>query len=386
MNRSYGVSLIRKKVVLIAPFPTSDKPASYSYVKTRVEALKDTHDISVIQVNISDRVQNGITRLDEDGYAVYRIDVKYWNVRHIGFFYHQLKIKKAMLELLLQLKPDLIHVHFSQYYSWIALEISKKMKIQLYITEHASHFEQSTRRFWVGPRIRKALHEADRLFAVSDSLRRTMQKCVSREIEVKPNIVNTAIFTLKPEHVPREPIIKLITVGSLDHGDKKGYELLLRALGELRNDYPHFRLLIVGEGPNRGKLEKMIGSYHLSDNVRLTGSIPNDQLAGYYHDADLYVSSSRIETFGVVLIEAMSCGLPVLATKSGGPETLIRTESGLLVEKESWQSLYEGLKVMLGRLDSYKPETIRQHVVDFYSVEVYKSTMTRVYDGLLASR
>jgi glycosyltransferase involved in cell wall biosynthesis len=376
-----GVKPIRKKVVLVTPFPTG-KHTGYAYMKTRAIALKELYDLHIVHVNIAKGATNGVVRYEENGYSVYRIDVNYWNVPRIGFFYHQAQIKAKLSELIRELEPDLAHVHFSHYYSWIVKEICTKIGLPYCISEHASHFEQSIASFWIGRRIRGALSQANKVFAVSESLRRTMLQFIGRDIEVKPNCVDTNRFVLKPYGRPRGPIVQLLTIGALDLQDKKGYELLLRSLGELRLRDDRFVLRIVGDGANRKKLEQLIEDYHLKEHVVMLGGVPNDQLVNLYHEADFFISSSRVETFGVVMIEAMSCGLPVLATKSGGAQALISPKSGLLVEPES---LCEGIERMMQLYDSFDSNEIRQRIVDRYSTEVYLSTMKGVYDDVIAA-
>src|SRR5205814_7058842 len=100
------------------------------------------------------------------------------------------------------------------------------------------------------------------------------------------------------------------------------------ALARVGADRPNVRVLIVGDGPARPALEKWLGA-----SARFVGYRSGDDLADHYAAADLFAFASLTETFGNVILEAMSSGLPVVAVRAGGPGDTIRPgETGLLVE------------------------------------------------------
>jgi len=94
---------------------------------------------------------------------------------------------------------------------------------------------------------------------------------------------------------------------------------------------------------------------------------------------DALVNSSVIETFGVTLIEAMACGKPVIATRSGGPEDIVKPENGLLVTKDDVPALAQAIIQMAQTYTRYDPQRIRESVTSRYSEAVYVQRLADYY-------
>ena len=133
--------------------------------------------------------------------------------------------------------------------------------------------------------------------------------------------------------------------GRLVH--KKGFDLLVRAFSLISTDFPHVHLLIAGDGDERQKLERCIDELNLSDRVNLLGFADRDKTIALFLGCEFFVLSSRIEPFGIVVLEAMAARKAVLATKSGGVMDLVQDGiNGMLVEP-SVEALAAGLREML---------------------------------------
>jgi glycosyltransferase involved in cell wall biosynthesis len=122
----------------------------------------------------------------------------------------------------------------------------------------------------------------------------------------------------------------LLSVGNLN--ENKGFHILIDALSSLRLHRADVLLVIVGEGVYKSYLERKIRNLGLEDNVKLIGSQPHDQLSAWYSAADLFCLASATEGWPNVVMEAMACGLPVIATRSAAP-MLNAPGLGILVER-----------------------------------------------------
>ena len=135
----------------------------------------------------------------------------------------------------------------------------------------------------------------------------------------------------------------LLSVGFLV--ERKGHHLVIEALARLRQQWPKARLIIVGEGQERPRLQALVDRLGLGDAVHLAGAVPNEQMARWYSAADLLVLASSREGWANVLLESMACGTPVVATRIWGtPEVVADPVAGTLFEPRSTEALAEGLR------------------------------------------
>lgn len=136
----------------------------------------------------------------------------------------------------------------------------------------------------------------------------------------------------------------LLSVGNLI--ELKGHGLLIDAVHELRDGWPHLLLLIAGEGAERPRLQAQIARLGLEGRVRLLGSVPNGQLGNWYNAADLFLLPSSREGLPNALLEALACGTPALATAVGGiPEVLGGApQAGELLAERSSRAIAEALR------------------------------------------
>ncbi len=137
---------------------------------------------------------------------------------------------------------------------------------------------------------------------------------------------------------------------------RKGQDMLIRALPEVRTQIDGTVLVIVGGGPDQRRLRELAAAVGVADHVVFTGSVPADELAGYHNIADVFAMPARtrghgldVEGLGIVYLEASSTGIPVVAGDSGGaPETVRPGETGLVVDGRSLPELVEALTTILG--------------------------------------
>lgn len=126
----------------------------------------------------------------------------------------------------------------------------------------------------------------------------------------------------------------LLSVGHLI--ERKGHHLVIEAMPQVLHRHPQTQLLIVGEGQERLRLESRVRDLGLHEHVKLVGAVPNAELARWYSAADLLVLASSREGWANVLLEAMACGTPVVATRIWGtPEVVAGPEAGCLVDERT---------------------------------------------------
>jgi glycosyltransferase involved in cell wall biosynthesis len=193
-----------------------------------------------------------------------------------------------------------------------------------------------------------AAKQAARTIAVSDALRRAMVQMgiAPEEISVLRNGVDLEQFRPLPKTVLKARYrigpCAILTIGNLV--ELKGHDLVIRALTEL----PDCELLVVGGGELLADLEQLAADLQVTGRVHFLGVVAQQQLSEIYGAVDLVVLASRHEGMPNVVLEAMACDTPVVATAVGGvPEIVSAPEAGVLVQERSVEGLTAGIRKLL---------------------------------------
>lgn len=199
----------------------------------------------------------------------------------------------------------------------------------------------------------------DEIIAVSDGVRDAFNNLY--HLEDKTRVINNLVDTKKIINKSKEVSdiklsnkdINIVSVGRLHL--QKGYDLLINVINKLniKNIIPkNFKLRIYGDGPQKNELERLIKEYRLTDKIFLSGKVYNPYK--YIKDSDLFILPSRYEAFGLVIIESMILGIPVLATKNHATDQIINNKVNGYITENSFQGLYDGLEYLLENINELK--------------------------------
>lgn len=279
-------------------------------------------------------------------------------------------------------KPDIIHVHNLYLAGIVANNIKKKYNVPFVITEHSSVF---LRKGFLTKRNLKIASEvfnnASKLIVVSESLKKSISKILPViKIEILPNMVDTSFF--KPlKKANNRNYINFISVGNLDKN--KNHSLLIDAFFKLSKTIQNIDLKICGEGPEKQNLQDKIVNLKIDNKIKLMGFQNRKQLLEMYRNSDCLVHTSNYETFGVVIIEALSCGLPFISTRSGGPEDIYEKPFGFLVDCNNAAMLKQSMMKFINEKDDFSKEIIRNKTISIYSHQVFLKEILKIYNEAL---
>ena len=230
-----------------------------------------------------------------------------------------------------------IHVHHGYFSSWIAMVAARMLGIPFSMTDllmHAAHMNTKLRECEFC--ITVSEFNREHIYAHYPTVDRNKVLVQRLGVEIPANSSKKRVHALGANRVP-----VLLAVGRLH--PVKNHVFLLRACFLLRECGVRFRCLIVGDGPERAKLEFLIQELKIADLVTMVGHVPHDDIAEYYEAADLVLLTSHSEGIPLVLMEAMAHGKIVLAPSiTGIPELVEAGKTGFLyaagdLEQFVWQ-------------------------------------------------
>jgi glycosyltransferase involved in cell wall biosynthesis len=278
-------------------------------------------------------------------------------------------------------RPVLLHAH--GYIAGMAARyLSKRTGIPYVLTEHNTSLPAGTVKWYHGAELRRVYRDAKKLIAVSAFLKRAMQRWTYRtDIGVIYNPVDTGQF--KPREEPADHASgMLVFIGDLE--ERKDPFLLLRALHAIPvADRPLCR--VVGKGPLFPMLLNLSKELGLEQHVEWLGFQPHDAITAILQEAHILVSTSRLETFGMTIAEAMCCGLPVVATDSGASGELISEQTGLIVPVSDPATMATAIMAVVNQRERYLPQAIREYALAKFSFPVIATQVAQIYDEVLSN-
>jgi len=198
------------------------------------------------------------------------------------------------------------------------------------------------------------------------------------------NGVDTRLFRPGPQTRGQDSVT-VLHVGRLSY--EKNVDLLLRAFARIAGDYPTARLTIAGDGPDREALARLADELGLSERVCFTGFVPHEQLPALYQAADLFATGSTIETQGLVVLEAMACGLPVAGVDALAlPEAVHNGVNGFLSPAGDEAALAQHLVRLVVDADlRRRMGAASRRLAEKHSLERVAAQYERLYQQVVAA-
>lgn len=281
-------------------------------------------------------------------------------------------------------KPDIIHARSVIWGGIAASELPERGSIPYVISEHSTGFARGLVQPWQEPLVRKAYEEAARVMAVSSPFARLLKPYAgNQKIEVVPNMVDTSFFTLPQTPRSTSPV-RFLTVAFLQK--KKALDNLLRSFAASFRGKEDVLLDIGGDGPERQNLENLCDVLKIRKQVNFLGLLSRQGVREAMWNANVFVLPSHVETFGIVFIEAMATGLPVIATRCGGPEDFVTDETGTLIEPGNVEALSEALNAYASpdRLAAFDANALRKYADENFSAAGSARRMITRYREVLS--
>lgn len=325
--------------------------------------------------------EKGLKYNVEDGLKTYRYkNYNYIPKNPLMFKVFNKRMEKLYKEIVKKEGAiDIIHAQSSLWGGISAAYIAEKYNIPLVITEHSS-VERGTyvKKSYI-PFIGDSYKKAQKVITVGNGLKNEIESLSGRQdIEVIGNLVDLSKFTIK-KRIKNEKFI-FFSLAFLE--GEKGFDTLIKSFAKKFKDKEAV-LYIGGDGSQRSWLEALTVENGVKDQIIFLGALSRDDVSKWMNKCDCFVLPSRYETFGVVYIEALASGRPVIGALNGGAEDIINNLNGYLIPIDDIDILAEKMIEVYDNIESYDEEEIRIDCLKRFSPKVIVNKIISVYKEVL---
>jgi len=284
---------------------------------------------------------------------------------------------------------DLIHAHFTYPSGYVGAKLKEDYKKPVILTVHEDRDEFLNEIFSNNMKIIYTWNFVDKIIRVNkkDLMEFKRLQIDESKLMFLPNGYSQDLFLPMDSNNARIklklPLDRMILVNIASLEAHKGQKYIIEAMKKILNTRQDIMLYIIGQGSLRNSLQSLINKYGLQDNVILAGgNKPREEIPLWMNACDVFVLPSLSESFGIVQIEAMACGKPVVATKNGGSEEIvIEDKLGILVESKDPEGLLQAILVALEV--EWDAEYIREYSKQF-AWERIAEKIVKVYEEVLS--
>lgn len=278
-------------------------------------------------------------------------------------------------------KISVIHAHVSYPAGYAAMKLKQKYKLPYILSEHMGPFpfERFIVNGKISHKISEPLIEADIVTAPSNYQSERIHSSGFKKPVVIPNMFNEELFFPAGNKSNKERL-QFLTLAAFKK-EKGIYELLD---GILKSDAGNngCEFIIAGSGELENYIKQFILKNDMTGYVRLIISPDRNEIVNLFRNCDVFILPSRLESFGIVYIEALGCGKPVIATDCGGPSDFINSGNGLLIQKENPDLTAEAINYMKENISNFDPAGIRKSAVNNFSSKAVCSELISLYQKL----
>ena len=380
--------------ILIIPswYATNSNPTNGSFFREQAMALKEAgHNVIVafVEVRLASRdlFSEKVDIKDDNGIKTYRIiQGKIPKTGNIGTV---IAFRRGLIKIIKNLynreNIDIVHLHSCIWGGIGAVSASRKLNIPLVITEHSSYYSRYRVKMIEKLILRYSFKSANKVISVSNSLREIISKYKSN-IEVIPNMVDCdKVLSIinKKNNLGEEGQFTFLSLCYLKKN--KGIDILIRAFSTYFRG-KEVKLIIAGDGPERESLENLSKELGILEQVEFKGALNRDEVYKVMSNCNIFVLPSRFETFGVVLIEALANGKPVISTRNGGANDIVTDENGILVDIDDIEGLGKAMVDLKLNYNKYNEEEIRNSCINKYSKKIITRQLEKVYSELICKK
>lgn len=384
------MSNIQKHILFLTSwYPNPDSYSNGIFVRRHAMAVASANKVTVLFAkSISNIIEEKEIRYQENNFS--EVCLFYPKLKSnipliSGLFklwkYKQ-KYKKLIDQFLAENRVDIVHVNVVFPAVFPALYVLKKTKARLFITEHWSGYypEDGNYKGWFLTRATKKLcAQAKAIFVISEKLKHSMQSHgLKGDYHRINNVVDTVIFKPLCAEKPANDGLKIIHVSSLVEREKNILGIL-KIMQLLKNAKKQFSLTIVGGNADEILVyQKQVNELNLNNHIFFSGHCSSENIAQLMCKADVFLLMSHFEGMPVVVLEALSCGLPVIATDVGELKNMIPEAMGQVIPVKDNTRAFQ-LLLEFNRKDYLNAEKMHEYICNAFSYKAVGQSINELY-------
>lgn len=368
-------------------YPNRENPFFGIFVREQVRAAQSAgHTVQVLALSLhkSKGLLNKKIYHYTDEFGIKTIQCELHSRWKAALFHlphlQQYFLNQAVQQELNQLPPDIIHSQVIYPAALWADALARKLNRPHIVTEHWSRLSDFSSSIYFG-KARKVYAAATRILPVSNFLKKNIQMLMpeldDEKFTVTGNVVDAGLFHFRPSENTSD-VLTFCAVATWQHKKKpdKMPELFIGALSQLQRKLNRrIRLIVIGGGDRLDELRQRCSSAGVD--ARFTGFIPKEKIAEEFRQVDFFVHASTIETFSIVVAEALASGLPVVCSRTGALPELVDLSNGILCDN-TLQSWTDALEQVIEH--DYDRFGIAEKIKNRFSLDAIGIQLTQVYE------
>lgn len=278
-------------------------------------------------------------------------------------------------------KINVIHAHSFYCAGVAATRLGQKYGIPVVVTEHSSAIISKKIDGQKTDLLKETVENSERFICVGNRLKNAVIEYTgTNNITVIPNMVDK-IFSYS--EVKSSNSFYFVSIGNLIQS--KRFDLTIRAFAKSFKGNHDVKLTIIGDGPLKEDLKSLARTHGVEKQILFTGRLDRNSVACELQKSNVFVLASDYETFGVVYIEAMACGVPVIGTRNGGAEDIINEGCGILVDTDDVDQLANAMKLLFSKYKDYNKKHIADQCNSKYGEMAISKQLQVVYSDIMKS-
>ncbi len=378
-------------ILFLATWYPNRNNSSYGiFIHRHAQAVQLYANVSVLSIIEDNKIKSGqIESIEGELDGIPHIIIYYRKANKLTGWINYIRALRKAYRLIEKndKRPDLIHQHVLTRFGLLALWLRRKYQIPYLVSEHWSRYlKEDTLSAYNNPirkwLTRKVAGRASAITTVSRNLAEAMQNhgIKNKTWQIIPNVVDTEIFyrVVQKKHEK----FSLLHVSNLDNRIKN-ISGILKAVSILKEKRQDFELTLIGGHSDLAQYKAQCAQLDIVPDVHFTGQQTAFEVAKAMQEADIFLLFSRWENQPCVLLEAMACGCPLIASHVGGIPELINNSNGKTIESEDTEALAKAIDCMLDELDAYNRKEIANQIAGTYKLKKIGQIFSELYANIL---